>query len=291
MQDRLQRFGNLEAYYDAFHKFGQRFFLAYVDRKNISHYRHPLPLEWRGCQFSLIELDDLKAKLILTCPPLSADGSKTYQVYCKVGWPDMPQNIDDVIAFHHLGEFVWQHDFPNVLIYDDEATWGLAVFAGDWIADQHMAATNPSFEEAQRRMTAAYSKLFELEHFLKAWIGQTLTATFGPDWWNRAQINPDIMTAVAKNQADTRGAWLDDYDTSILRFADFPALRNILFANQRHFLAVLGASNWFRACLSALEPQRNRIGHVNTLSMDDMQDFLRDANRIIEAIRPHVQLR
>lgn len=155
----------------------------------------------------------------------------------------------------------------------------------------HMAATNPSFEEARLRMIDAYGKLFELEHFLRAWIDQTLNAAIGPDWWDKAHITPEIKAAVARNQADTRRMWLADYDTCILRFAEFPALRIILFGNEHHFQAVLGTSNWFSACLSALEPQCNRIGNVNTLSVGSMQDFLRDANRIIEAIRPHVQLR
>lgn len=291
MQDRLHRYGNLEDFYVPFHQFGERFFPAYLDRKRASRYRHPLPLEWRGWQVSLIELDDQEVKIILTFPPLSADGIKDYRLYSKSDWPDMPNDVDGVVRFHGLGEIVWQWDFPTTGIVDDEAVWSLAVFAGDSIADQHMAATNPRFEEAQRRMMAAYGKLFELEHTLRAWIDQTLAKVYGPDWWNKAHVTQDIKDAVSRNQADTRGAWLDDYDTSILRFAEFPALRIILFDNERHFRAVLGTSNWFKACLSALESQRNRIGHVNTLSMNDMQDFLRDADRIIEAIRHHVQLR
>lgn len=288
MEDRLHRYGNLEGFYVAFHKFGERLFSGYIERKDASRYRHPLPLEWRGWQFSLIELDDLKVKIILTYPPLSANGSKAYRLYPKSDWPDMPNDIDGIVRFHGLGEIVWQYDFPNILIDDDEdeAVWGLAVFAGDSIADQHMAATNPSFEEAQRRMMDAYGKLFELEQTLRTFVQQRLEASYGTGWWN--QVPPEVRTKVERRETDPTKQWFDDYSPSRFKFADFDDLRLTVARNWQVFKDAIGDRDLFISNMVYLSHARDRIAHVNTLSGDDQQEFLTQAKRLLDIIQPHV---
>jgi hypothetical protein len=52
------------------------------------------------------------------------------------------------------------------------------------LADKHMARIHPAFKEANNRMTEAYSKLFELEHFLRYWIEKAW-----PNWQNNMETN------------------------------------------------------------------------------------------------------
>jgi hypothetical protein len=117
-----------------------------------------------------------------------------------------------------------------------------------------------------------------------------MEAQHGSDWWDSDDITEGIRRRVSERQADRSGFWLDQTDEAILRFVDFADLRPIIIRNRGAFANVLGPkerpTNWFVSTLSALEPLRNRIGHVNTLSADNYADFMRDANRILAAIHP-----
>ena len=106
----------------------------------------------------------------------------------------------------------------------------------------------------------------------------------------RPRIPTGVREAVTENEQDKRDAWIDDYGTSILRFTDFPHLRQLIVANQPRFTKVFGNDSAFKNRMTFLEPLRNRIAHVNTLSSDDWYDFIRDANAILDLVRPHVRL-
>ncbi len=305
------------SYQQAAETIGDAFTDAYYERKQTAGYVGILPLEIKEWTIRLVEGKKVIA-LVVSGPQYGNPyknwmGFSTPNPFCdKVTYPQVSglDTADEMARVLRLGEVLDWRVFPfgpseyklpggginrgsigeDVGVYDKK----IAEWAKAWaleLVDKHIARTHPDFQEAQNRMTLAYEKLFELEHMLRAWIEQTLTKEHGSNWWDKASIDPKIKELVVKNQADKRGFYLDDYGTSILRFTEFPNLRAIIFGNESRFLDVLGTSNWFKRCLDGLEPQRNRIGHMNTLSQDDMQDFLRDANRIIEAIRPYVQIR
>ncbi len=277
---------------DAFYNWG------YEKRRIDKNHFLDVPLNVRGWRINVVELDQIYVVLAYRpnfTPPWSGI---EVEAYPKSNIPQLAncKDVEEAAQLLKMGEIIaykaWPSS-PSQYLHDPNNTELITKFGTEWgvsLADEHIANTHPSFHEANKMMTEAYSKLFELENMLRNWIEQTLATVHGPNWWNTAKIDPDIKKDVSTKQSDTRGAWLDDYDSSTLRFADFPHLRIIIFANESKFHSVLGNSNWFKTTLGALEPIRNRIGHVNTLSRGDVQNFYRDANRIIAAIRPHVQM-
>ncbi len=182
---------------------------AYWRRKNEKHFRHDLPMLTRNWRISFIEAKRLWMLLDFKPGQYNPTGMEL-----RVEWKDeMPElaDLDDVEAIARavgLGEVIDGRVYP----FEIGVLSAIQPWAAEWattLADRHMARTHPGFEEAQTRMTEAYRKLFELEHFLRAWIDQTLTAAIGADWWDKARIDPGIKVVVTRNQADTRGASLD----------------------------------------------------------------------------------
>lgn len=277
--------------------FSQAFREAYQDRKNENNYGPDLPMLMQGWCINFAEAKQLTVILEYRPRPFSTTEYEIRAEYRDIK-PELAnmEDVNEIAKIMHIGNvidsrtflFESAHDALNPNAHDEIEEWAAA-----WaieLADKHMAETHPDFETARRRMTDAYSKLFELEHYLRLFVEQTLVNYHGSDWWNKAKISVEIKEDIAQKQTDTRGSWLDEYDESILRFIDFGQLRQIISANNPRFRHVYGNSTWFRQALSALEPFRNRIGHINVLSADDEHDFLRDSNRIIAAIRPHIQL-
>ena len=283
MDEGLHRYGDLEDYYVAFHDFRKQFYHAYLTRKRASHYTNKLPLEWRGWQMGLVEMENLKVKVVLTYPPLSPPGSSTTELYAKSDWPSMPNDVDGAIAFHKLGELVWAADF--VLMPDFDA-WAFAETSGAELADTHMADTHPSFEEAQRRMMAAYGKLFELEQTLRTFAQQLLEARYSTGWWNL--VPPEVRTKVERRETDPTKQWFDDYSPSRFKFADFDDLRLTVVRNWQLFKDAIGDRDLFVSNMVYLSHARDRIAHVNTLSGDDQQEFLTQVKRLLDIIQPHV---
>ena len=86
-------------------------------------------------------------------------------------------------------------------------------------------------------------------------------------------------------------AWIDDYGGSQLRFLDFSHLRTIIHRYDSLFTAKLPKNARINTLLLDLEPYRNRIGHVNTLTQTDKDDFVSRANRVIGLIKAYAPLK
>ena len=284
--------GSLEKYAGAMNAISGIFWDAYDKRRVATKYLGRLPLSDRGLRINLVE-----AKHILVIlefrpyyPPFD---STEIEIYPQSEYPDLANidTADESAKYLQLGELVDSRHYPEAL--PTSYTPVVQEWAEQWateLADEHIARAKPSFYEATQRMVQAYGKLFELEHFLRAFIEHTLETKHGTDWWMRTSIDPNIRGALKRNQRDPRNNWFDEYDTSILRFTEFDHLRKIILANFSDFEPTLGqgAKAWLDTLLTGISPLRNRVGHVNTLSPDD---FLRDANRVIDTCRPHIQLR
>ena len=275
--------------------FFNKFRLMYRERKAERKYLDELPMTYRGWRMSLVQADPDLFLIVSFLPHLVA-GNEEFELYWSCD--AVPNDAEGIAKCFRLGEIVDAIRFPldeDVVVYppDQRRDQAIDAAASEWatrLADIHMARTRPSFDEANHRMMDAYGKLFELEHALRTFIEQTLRKRFEDNWWTKATVNPVIRENVEDRRRDKRSAWLDDLETSILSYVDFPDLRVIIMDNQSAFRHILGPKeqpiNWFTSILASLEPLRNRIGHVNTLSTDDFQDFHRDSNRILAAIRP-----
>jgi len=293
----------LRGYMGQFHDF---FWTAYDDRKWETGYSDDLPLVKRHARMSIVECDEIIVILSWPSHTIGREG----HTYPRDQYPELAEmGVYEIAKSRNLGQVIDYRPFPlqhdrikaireNTATHEDnlKATALVQESAEQWareIADEHIARTHPDFEEAKHRMTQAYEILFELEHFLRAFIEHTLETKHGTEWWMRTSIDPNIRGAVKRNQRDPRNNWFDEYDPSILRFTEFDHLRKIILANFSDFEPTLGqgAKAWLDTLLTGVSPLRNRVGHVNTLSSDDFHDFLRDANRLIDTCRPHIQLR
>jgi len=273
------------------------FWEAYQNRQYEKSYDYDLPMLIRGWRVNFAEA--IQLIVLLEYRPLPFNTIEyEYEVEYQTEKPELAsmEDVYEIAKVMHLGDVIDSRPFLFASAQDvisGEHQRQVEEWARAWaidLADRHMAETHPDFETARRRMTDAYSKLFELERMLRLFVEQTLETHYGSNWWVEARISQPLRDDVSEKQADTRGWHLDDYDVSILKYVDFPGLRQIIASNEARFRHVTRRNTWFKQTLSALEPLRNRIGHMNVLSADDGHDFYRDAGRILAAIRPHVRL-
>ncbi len=157
------------------------------------------------------------------------------------------------------------------------------------LADKHIANTHPDFEIAKDRMTTAYTKLFQLEQTLRAFVQQQLEVLYSSQWWDK--VPEAVRNKVTKREADPTKQWFDDFSPSRLKFADFDDLRLTILANWPDFKAKLGDRDLFHLNMAYVARARHRIAHVNTLSADDAREFITQADRILKIVQPHTELR
>jgi hypothetical protein len=202
-------------------------------------------------------------------------------------------DIDDtesIAKLLKLGEIIDSRIFPfDVLRFDPSELMKWGAEWGTKLANEHMARTHPSFEEAKERMVDAYRKLFELEQIMRAFVENVLQNKHGTSWWNTVPL--DVRNQVEKREKDATTAWFDDYSLSRFKFADFDCLRRTILQNWQDFASILGDKDLFHSQMVYLARARDRIAHINTLSADDAIDFMSQAARLLNVVSPHVQLR
>jgi hypothetical protein len=275
-----------------------RFTEAYDQRRITEKYIGQLPLENRAIRFNIVELTPNKIYIVISYRPFGAPvwlGSEM-EAYPLSQFPALKSvgSIDDAIVYLRLGPIC---DRPKALLVQksDEDAGVYQARVGRWatrwgtsVAKSDIARTHPDFVQAQNRMTEAYSKLFELETHLRAFIQQILENRYGSKWW--AKVFPETRKQVEAREADATNKWFDDYTPSRLKFAEFDGLRRTILKNWGDFEPALGDRELFHAQMVYLSRARNRIAHVNTLSGDDFQEFLMQSQRVLKIVRTHVQL-
>ena len=291
--------GSLKHYEGAANALGAVFWDTYDKCRLEARYLGDLPLSVRGWRINFIEAKHVL--VVINFRPFTAPSVATeYEAYPQSIYPALASfdTVDEIARYLRLGSLADSRLFPSGL--PTEYSGQVIEWAKHWateLANEHMARTHPDFAQAQQRMTDAYYKLFELEHYLRELIEQQFRAKYGDECWDKTtppkpKISPKVVKTVTRNQNDPRDDFIDDYGTSILRFAEFPNLRQLIAANWTVLRSVFGDSNTsFKSRMSSLEPTRNRIAHVNTLSSDDFHDFNHHAEALLANIRPHVQLR
>jgi hypothetical protein len=277
---------------------------GYKDKIFDERYLDELPFSYQKWQVNVVEAKKLTA--IISYQPPSGTFSSSFKFYPKTRYPELAQidDVNEMAKFLRLDDYIGAKEVPPVdnsivniinMGFDDipaDANPSLYRWAYEWgleLASVHMANLKPGFKIAQDRMTRVYEKLFELEHDLRLFVEHRLQKKYGSDWLSKANVKKSYKDQITKRRADPQTFWLDELDTTILRYLDFPMLRGLIVDNNEAFKSMLGNNDWFASALSSLEPIRNRIAHVNTLSADNAQDFYRDAKRIIAAIKPEIQ--
>jgi hypothetical protein len=277
---------------------------GYKDKIFDERFLEELPFTYQKWQVNVVEAKKLTA--IINYQPSSGTFSASFKFYTKTRYPEIAQvdDVNEMAKILRLDDYIDTKEVPPVdnsivnsinMDFDDiptDANPSLYRWAYAWgleLAGVHMAKLKPNFKIAQDRMTEVYEKLFELEHDLRLFIEHRLQKKYGSDWLSKANIKKSYQDQIANRRADPPTFWLDELDTTVLRYLDFPMLRGLIVDNNEAFKSILGHYDWFASALSSLEPIRNRIAHVNTLSEDNAQDFYRDAKRIIAAIKPEIQ--
>lgn len=146
----------------------------------------------------------------------------------------------------------------------------------------------PSSTDTQNRMLEAYRNLFETERALRSFVDAPLSIAFKTkQWLLLACKDGKYQASVSARKQEDQHAWLDVIDDSETRFLDFDHVRQLIHANRAVFSGLLPDVQQFERLLFDRKDIRNRIGHVNTLSEDDCEDFCRMCTRVLAVIRPH----
>lgn len=281
-------------YEDMLEFFCAAFIEAYIIRANDKLFLGDLPMSVRNWRVVVAEAKQTFVYLEYR-PGYHVSSAINWSVYFPYEIPLLAEadDIDAVAQLMGLREIIDAVPYPFIPIPEGVNFEEIGTWATEWatrLADEHIAYTYPTFEEAKLRMTQNYGMLFELEQTMRAFVAQHLEAAFGTNWWDRANIDTDIRNTVARRQTEPTNQWLDDYSTSVLRFTDLDHLRLIILKNYSVFKDKIADRDWFNSTMIYLTRPRNRVGHVNTFSADDSQEFIFTANRILKVLRPHVQL-
>ena len=263
---------SLDAVLEDFHR-------AYLRRKADRQFPTQLPLEWKGYQISEVHTD--KLFIVLSHPVLLALGARKHETFQKSQHDRMPDDIDEIVNYFQLGEVVriWETRLDEVL--RNALRWATE------LADEHIDNPRPSFMQAMTRMGRTYSKLFELEQTLRLFVEGELRARYQDGWWDK--VHPGVKVQVEKRERTPTICWFDDYTPSRLQFADFDGLRLTVLANWVDFKDAVGDRELFHSNMVYLSRARDRIAHVNTLSGNDCQEFVTQAGRMLDIVKPHVQ--
>lgn len=297
--------GSLKPYEDIVEVFSNEFIDAY-DRVRIEKkYIGNLSLLMRAVQFNLVEMESAVYCVL---------SYKAFGVPYVLGgeleaWPlsEYPHlkslsSIEDAVRHLHLAPLC---DDPRALpareANESDGAYSAKVktFTIDWARDlaaRHISHTHPDFAQAQNRMTEAYAKLFEMERTLLTLIDTRFGNKYGFDWYDKPtgakpKIPIEVKDEIEKNRAGESNEWIDDYDSCILRFTQLKDLRSLIVNNWSCFNDMFDNKNTFKARMSVIEPMRIRIGHMNTLSADDHQEFLFFLRLILNLTQPHTYLK
>jgi hypothetical protein len=243
--------------------------------------------------------------IILTLMPNLARGFFRTQYY--PGWiyhrkyDEIPKDssIKVPLKVFELGELVDARSCPFTTdkgVYpspEKDERLILDRFAKLWakeIAEKHIAAAHRTFTQAQKAMTSAYSKLFELEHTLRVFIEPPLFSKFGKAWLSKASKNESYQTVIKERRSAAKHTWLDDMTDSQTRFLDFAHYRLLIHDNESLFAPLVPDIKGLKRLLEDIYDLRNRVAHMNTLSRDDRNEFMRMSERILAILRPHASL-
>lgn len=218
----------------------------------------------------------IDARPVPVAPDLQQTYVATFQV--GVGTASPPLLIGNPLSWYFTPSG-WDEYMP---VFDKwVSTWAIE------LADRHIAETDPNCEQAQQRMTAAYQKLFELERALRMFVDEPLSRQYETKHWLlKAYKDSKYQEVITQRKSEEQYAWLDILDDSETRFLDFDHIRQLIHANPSVFSPLVPDVQQFKRLLEDLRDFRNRIGHVNTLSEDHYQDFLRISHRVLSIIRP-----
>lgn len=307
--------GSLEAYEEVMDVIGLWFWQTYDSERLDKKFLGGLPLTDRGHRFDLVE--GKRVLLIISYRPGGVSANVTeYEVYSQSVHPWLAEvEEEEIPAKLKLGDIAAMRPypfpppprkrqpagrvpFPRGLEEEYEPDPELDDYmeeVKDWtinwaveLAGAHMARTHPDFEQARTRMREAYGKLFELEIGLREFIESTLQSRFGKDWWNQVlgAFNTETVDLIKKRQKQGQHNWLDDFNTSRTRFLDFDHYRQIILKHKDVFTPAIPNVKELTDLLRDLVPMRHRVGHVNTLTADNYEDFIRMSNRVIAVVLP-----
>jgi hypothetical protein len=143
--------------------------------------------------------------------------------------------------------------------------------------------------EVSLRSVAAYSRLYQLETWLREMVYLETKAHFGANWWAEAEqaLNRSRAPGIPAEKSITRDKkhpHMSTPENDPLWFLSFDSLLKIIFDDALWplFSTYLTTKELLQARFTEIAPIRNRVGHNRTLHGDDidrLRQMLRDLDQ------------
>lgn len=133
----------------------------------------------------------------------------------------------------------------------------------------------PQFDADVRREAASMSRHYEmfycLERSIRKFVAETLeTAENSEDWWNTANISPEIKKEVSSRIQKEIDAGMTRRSLDELDYTTFGELGEIIKQNWDAFGGTLGSRKAVEKVMASLNGLRNPIAHCSPLAEDEI---------------------
>ncbi|MDK2979770.1 MAG: hypothetical protein PWQ55_117 [Chloroflexota bacterium] len=144
-----------------------------------------------------------------------------------------------------------------------------------------------------KEMTVYYAKLYVFENSVREFINIVLSKSFGPNWWNPANVNKDLRDKVQERiKKEAQNPWHGGRGAHPIYYTD---LLDLEYLFRRHWDGIFEnyfpRFEWVSEKLKQLSFSRNVVDHHNPLTKTDRERlsfFLRDWQSQINSIKSKI---
>lgn len=132
----------------------------------------------------------------------------------------------------------------------------------------------PQIETVFRAEAAAmaphYEVFYSLEKTIRRFVGDSLQAAEGDDWWNTAHVPPKIKTDVEERKKRELDTGMTPRSDDLLDFTTFGELGEIIKVHWNTFGAVFTSQKAVERVMGMLNSLRGPIAHCSPLAEDEV---------------------
>lgn len=115
------------------------------------------------------------------------------------------------------------------------------------------------------QMARLYALMNCFENSVRDLIAKRLEERHGTDWWDKVVPKKVQELATSRQKKAKENSWLEGDNASLLTFAEFGNLADIILARWEDFEDLIPSQHWLKQRMDELEQARNFVAHNRLL--------------------------
>lgn len=121
------------------------------------------------------------------------------------------------------------------------------------------------------RMSRLYASIYCFENSVRELIRERLESSFQDEWWSKGVSKKIRDKAEDRRDKALENTWLEGENLSVIEFADFGNLTDIIIGKWELFSDLIPSQHWIKQRFDELEKARNFIAHNRFLMEAEFQ--------------------